>query len=63
MKTRCRRGTWSSSEYRGRARVAHAVAHDELVVHPPVAESTDPPRGLKRTWLATLKEVQFHEQR
>jgi hypothetical protein len=43
MKTRCRRGTWSSSEYRGRARVAYAVAHGELVVSPPVAESPDPP--------------------
>jgi hypothetical protein len=42
MTTRCRRGTWSSSEYRGRARVAHAVAHDELVVSSPLAESTDP---------------------
>jgi len=62
MTTHCRRGTWSSSEYRGCARVAHAVAHDELVVHPPLAESTTC-RGLKRTWLATLKEVQLHEQR
>ena len=44
MTTRCRRGTWSSSEYRGRARVAHAVAHDEFVDNPPVAESTDLPR-------------------
>ena len=65
MKTRCRRGTWSSSEYRGRARVAHAVAHavahDELAVSPPLAESTDPPRGLNRTWFSTLKEVQLHE--
>ena len=47
MTTHCRRGTWSSSEYRGRARVAHAVAHDELVVHPPLAESTDLPRSEK----------------
>ena len=47
MTTHCRRGTWSSSEYRGRARVAHAVAYDELVVHPPVTESTDPPRSEK----------------
>jgi hypothetical protein len=61
MKTRCRRGTWSWSEYGARARVAHAVAHDGLVVSPPVAESTDPPRGLNRTWFATLKEVPFHE--
>jgi hypothetical protein len=61
MTTRCRRGTWSSSEYRGRARVAHAVAHDEFVGNPPVAESTDPPRGLNRTWFSTLKEVQLHE--
>ena len=62
MKTRCRRGTWSSPEYRGRARVAYAVAHDEFVDSPAVAESTDPPRGLNRTWFATLKEVQIHEQ-
>jgi hypothetical protein len=47
MKTRCRRGTWSSSEYRGRARVAHAVAHDEFVDSPPVAESPDPPQSEK----------------
>jgi hypothetical protein len=63
MTTRCRRGTWSSSEYRGRARVAHAVAHDEFVDNPLVAESPYPPRGLNRTWLVTLKEVQLHEQR
>ena len=62
MTTRCRRGTWSSSEYIGRARVAHAVAHDEFVVSPPAAESPEPPRGLNRTWFATLKEVQIHEQ-
>jgi hypothetical protein len=61
MTTRCRPGTWSSSEYRGRTRVAHAVVHDELVVSPPLAESTDPPRGLNRTWFSTLKEVQLHE--
>ena len=62
MKTRCRRGTWSSSEYRGRARVAHAVAHDELS---PADRWRSPLtcRGLKRTWLANLKEVQDHEQR
>jgi hypothetical protein len=45
MTTRCRRGTWSSSEYRGRVRVAHAVAQDELVVSPPLAESADLPRS------------------
>ena len=47
MKTRCRRGTWLSSEYGVRARVAHAVAHDGLVLSPPVAESTDLPRSEK----------------
>jgi hypothetical protein len=47
MTTRCRRGTWSSSEYRGRVSVAHAVAHDEFVDSPPVAESTDPTRSEK----------------
>jgi hypothetical protein len=47
MTTRCRRGTWSSSEYGGRARVGHAVAHDEPVVSPHLAESTDLPRSEK----------------
>ena len=47
MTTHCRRGTWSSSEYRGRARVAHAIAHDEFVDSPPVAESPDSPRSEK----------------
>jgi hypothetical protein len=61
MTMRCRRGTWSSSECRGYARVAHVVALNEITDSPPVAESTDPPRGLNRTWFATLKEVQFHE--
>jgi len=61
MTTRCRRGIWLSSEYRGHARVAHAVVHDELVVSPPLAESTDPPCSLNRTWFPTLKEVQLHE--
>jgi hypothetical protein len=47
MTTRSRRGIWSSYEYRERARVAHAVAHDELVASRPVAESTDLPRSEK----------------
>jgi hypothetical protein len=47
MTTRFRRATWSLSEYTGRARVAHAVAHHELVVSSPLAESTDLPRSEK----------------
>jgi len=63
MRTHCRRGTLTSTEYRGHARVAHAVVFDDIAASSLVAESIDWPRGLKRTWLDTLKEVQFYEQR